>query len=108
MSFPLAFSFRIVWYVFSSLFSTYSFNQDMSGGENLPCTPAEITNETILSKDPEGGGLILHATILNNNFSSVFLFQIVICNFLSLGEKCKGDDDPESLSDIDDVEVLNL
>jgi hypothetical protein len=45
----------------------------MSGEENFPCTSAEVTNETILSKDPEGGGLILsmppYSTTISVQFS---------------------------------------
>lgn len=50
--------------------------KNTSGDDILPSTSAEITNDYILSKDADSGG-----------------------------EKCTGDDDPESLSDIDDVEV---
>ncbi|TVU13378.1 hypothetical protein EJB05_40431 [Eragrostis curvula] len=55
---------------------TPSFNQDTSGEKILTSTSPEITNDSVPSKDLECGD-----------------------------EKGKGDDDPESLSDIDDVEV---
>ncbi|XP_062230804.1 uncharacterized protein LOC133928482 [Phragmites australis] len=48
----------------------------ISGDKSSMITSGGITNDSVLSKDPEEGG-----------------------------ENCKGDADPESLSDIDDVEV---
>jgi hypothetical protein len=51
-------------------------------------------------KDPEEGGLLLPEPIIRcSNFSFPILNP--------LGENCEGNADPESLSDIDDVEVLS-
>lgn len=54
--------------------------------------------------------------VYNNNLSSVFPFWVPVdkliadqfaeCYIAFLGENGKADVDPESLSDIDDVEVL--
>ena len=61
-------------------------------------------------KDPEEGGLSLPEPIIRcSNFSFPVLNPSLKaeCYLTSLGENCEGNADPESLSDIDDVEVLS-
>jgi hypothetical protein len=57
---PLNFSFRIVcviFFFFSVLQElTNFFNQDTTGDKSLAGMSEEITNDSILSKDPEGRG----------------------------------------------------
>jgi hypothetical protein len=49
------------------------FNQDTCGDEIFPSISAEIANETMLSKEPEDGGLLLSApptsTMISVQFS---------------------------------------
>ena len=64
---------------------------------------------TLPPKDPEEGGLLLPQPIIRcSNFSFLVLNPSLKaeCYLTSLGESCEGNADPESLSDIDDVEVL--
>jgi transcription factor IIIB subunit 2 len=60
----------------SDVENTITPSKGISGDKSSAVASEECTNDSILSKDPEGGG-----------------------------ENCEGDADPESLSDIDDVEV---
>jgi transcription factor IIIB subunit 2 len=76
------------------------FEQGLSGHKSSTNGSGELINDSVPPKDPEEGGLLLPEPIIRcSNFSFPILNP--------LGENCEGNADPESLSDIDDVEVLS-
>jgi len=86
------------------------FEQGLSGHKSSTIGSGEPINDSVPPKDPEEGGLLLPQPIIRcSNFSFPVLNPSLKaeCYLTSLGENCEGDADPESLSDIDDVEVLS-
>jgi len=86
------------------------FEQGLSGHKSSTIGSGEPINDSVPPRDPEEGGLLLPEPIIR---CSIFSFPVLNpslkaeCYLTSLGENCEGDADPESLSDIDDVEVLS-
>jgi len=86
------------------------FEQGLSGHKSSTIGSGEPINDSVPPRDPEEGGLLLPEPIIRcSNFSFPVLNPSLKaeCYLTSLGENCEGNADPESLSDIDDVEVLS-
>jgi len=102
---PLAFFVKHVVCSFHPLlFSLGTHIQQGIRGDKSSTIASEELNDSVLSKDPEGGGLLLSEP----SYSAIMLFFCLNLFKLiaSLGENCEGDVETESLSDINDVRML--
>jgi transcription factor IIIB 90 kDa subunit len=84
--------------------------QALSGDKSSTIGSGGLINDSVPPKDPEEGGLLLPEPSYTAVVSFFFVLNPCLkaeCYLTSLGENCEGNADPESLSDIDDVEVLS-